>query len=151
MSPTHSAAPALATFPKPQPQALPDRKPVTSEQIEPAHAAPRCKHLKVNGVRCGSPALSGEKFCYYHDRFHRYTNDDYPCLEDANAVAYMINRIVRGVSTGFMDLRQATVLLYAAQNMIPLLKHLHLEPTKEELAGSEDGEQLGPPSALAMK
>jgi hypothetical protein len=142
VSQTSPATPTLATFPKPQPQPMPERKPATSLQVEPANAAPRCKHLKVNGVRCGSPALTAQKFCYYHDRFHRVTNDNFPCLEDANSVGYMINRIVRGVSTGYMDLRQATVLLYAAQNMIPLLKHLHLEPTQEELAGSEEGEEL---------
>src|SRR5438477_8983776 len=25
-----------------------------------------CTHIKVTGVRCGSPALRGELFCYFH-------------------------------------------------------------------------------------
>src|ERR1700730_1578610 len=28
-------------------------------------------HIKVNGVRCGSPALRGEVFCYFHQRMIR--------------------------------------------------------------------------------
>src|SRR5205814_7751886 len=30
-----------------------------------------CTHIKVSGVRCGSPSLRGEQFCYYHQRMHR--------------------------------------------------------------------------------
>jgi hypothetical protein len=30
-----------------------------------------CTHLKVTGVRCGSPALRGEQFCYLHERMTR--------------------------------------------------------------------------------
>ncbi len=33
-----------------------------------------CRHIKVNGERCGSPALTNEIFCYYHvelERRHR--------------------------------------------------------------------------------
>src|SRR5271169_4705534 len=30
-----------------------------------------CTHIKVNGTRCGSPALRGEVFCYFHQRMIR--------------------------------------------------------------------------------
>src|SRR5271166_6951666 len=30
-----------------------------------------CTHIKVNGVPCGSPALRGEAFCYFHQRMIR--------------------------------------------------------------------------------
>ena len=30
-----------------------------------------CTHIKVTGVRCGSPALRGEQFCYFHQRMMR--------------------------------------------------------------------------------
>jgi hypothetical protein len=32
---------------------------------------PICRHLKANGIRCQSPALSGETFCYFHARLHK--------------------------------------------------------------------------------
>ena len=30
----------------------------------------RCRHLKVNGTQCGSPALKDHRFCYFHLRWH---------------------------------------------------------------------------------
>jgi len=30
-----------------------------------------CTHIKINGVRCGSPALRGKEFCYFHQRMIR--------------------------------------------------------------------------------
>ena len=30
-----------------------------------------CTHIKVTGHSCGSPALSGERFCYFHQRMIR--------------------------------------------------------------------------------
>ena len=30
-----------------------------------------CTHIKVTGVRCDSPALRGEQFCYFHQNAHR--------------------------------------------------------------------------------
>jgi hypothetical protein len=30
-----------------------------------------CTRIKVNGVRCGSPALRGAQFCYLHQRMLR--------------------------------------------------------------------------------
>lgn len=32
---------------------------------------PICRHLKTNGIRCQSPALNGETFCYFHLRLHK--------------------------------------------------------------------------------
>ena len=31
---------------------------------------PLCRHLKTNGLRCQSPALTGQFFCYFHNRLH---------------------------------------------------------------------------------
>ncbi len=30
-----------------------------------------CDHLKEDGVLCGSPALRGQKLCYFHQRDHK--------------------------------------------------------------------------------
>ncbi len=29
-----------------------------------------CRHIKTNGLRCGSPALTAELFCYFHKGLH---------------------------------------------------------------------------------
>jgi len=34
-----------------------------------------CTHIKVTGVRCGSPPLRGEQFCYFHQRMLRTVKD----------------------------------------------------------------------------
>lgn len=31
---------------------------------------PLCRHIKANGLRCESPALRGETFCYFHQSVH---------------------------------------------------------------------------------
>src|SRR2546430_3002913 len=31
---------------------------------------PRCRHLKVNGTQCGSPALKDHRFCFFHQQWH---------------------------------------------------------------------------------
>ena len=35
-------------------------------------AIPICRHVKTNGLRCQSPALNGEPFCYFHVRLHKH-------------------------------------------------------------------------------
>jgi hypothetical protein len=30
-----------------------------------------CRHIKTNGARCGSPALPGQVFCYFHNNAAR--------------------------------------------------------------------------------
>jgi hypothetical protein len=30
-----------------------------------------CTHIKATGIRCNSPALHGEQFCYFHQNAHR--------------------------------------------------------------------------------
>jgi hypothetical protein len=60
---------------------------------------PRCRHLKVNGTQCGSPALKDHRFCYFHQQWHERkllinsararkarATFSLPVLEDANAI-----------------------------------------------------------------
>jgi hypothetical protein len=51
---------------------------------DPEHAAhlqhaPRCQHIRMNGRRCGSPALRGENYCYFHDTINN-PSGSYSCL-----------------------------------------------------------------------
>ena len=29
---------------------------------------PECRHIKTSGGKCGSPALRGQPYCYFHSR-----------------------------------------------------------------------------------
>ena len=48
-----------------------------AEPIDPAEPTQTtikrflCRHIHTSGSRCGSPALRGESFCYYHHTTRR--------------------------------------------------------------------------------
>jgi hypothetical protein len=42
-----------------------------------------CRHVRYNGVRCGSPALRENNFCYYHHTFHTKHEPLNPALTPA--------------------------------------------------------------------
>lgn len=84
------------------------------ERLAGAHAAPRCVHVKSNGVRCGSPAMRGLPWCYFHNRFYnRPYEDSLPALEDANAIQIAIMQVLDGLRSGRLDRLTAQTYLYA--------------------------------------
>ena len=85
-------------------------------RIEAAHKAPRCYHVKVNGVRCGSPAMHGDVHCYFHTRIYNPPIEDgFPPLEDANAVQLAIMQVLQALVKKRMEVRVAATLLYGLQ------------------------------------
>ncbi len=107
-----------------------------------AHAAPRCQHVKTNGLRCQSPAMKRRKFCFYHEKSrplpaHRL---ELPLLEDANAVQMAIQQVARNIAQGSLDNKRAGLLLYALQTAALNLKNCDFEP--------DDGDAVVLDSAL---
>jgi hypothetical protein len=82
-----------------------------------------CRHIKSDGRKCGSPALRGEYYCYYHHpkrlRAARTTKTRYflelTLLEHRGAVQAAISETVRALATEEIDLKLAGRLLYALQ------------------------------------
>jgi hypothetical protein len=92
-------------------------------RMQDANNAPRCMQVKVNGVRCGSPAMRGKPFCYFHHRFHnRPIEDGFPPLEDGSAIQWSLMQVLHGVLKGRIDLKQASVLIYGLQTASANLK-----------------------------
>ena len=67
--------------------------------IKKAEAAPRCEYTKTDGNVCGSPAIKGESFCYFHGeaRTRRKTEEvsnlhEVPVLEDKISLQLAITR-----------------------------------------------------------
>jgi hypothetical protein len=109
---------------------------------------PRCQHVKVNGVQCGSPALRHKRFCYFHHawrevsspssraraRAHRKAEgaetpiSNLPPLEDANSIQMALMQVMRLILTRQIDGKLAGLLLYALQTATSNLKQLTLEP-----------------------
>ncbi len=96
-----------------------------------------CHHLKANGVWCGSPALRGHRYCYFHhawretrpkfDARRKPTAVELPVLEDANAVQVALQRLMQAVLADQVDSRKAGLLLYALQTAASNLKNTQFE------------------------
>ena len=99
----------------------------------------RCKHVKVNGTQCGSPALRDQPYCYFHAICHRQGKDAVryleeleaamlPTLEDANSVQLGLAGVMRQLVERQIDHKTAALLLYALQTASANLKWTSFEP-----------------------
>src|SRR5438045_2060286 len=67
------------------------RRPVDMAKLAKAERAPRCCHIKTNGLRCGSPSLRANVLCFFHDKWLNSAADDVlPPLEDGNGVQFAL-------------------------------------------------------------
>jgi hypothetical protein len=80
----------------------------------------RCTHIKVNGIRCGSPALRSEAFCYFHQRMIRGVQTPpssrlHPMaiLEDEEAIQASLMEMVNALVRNTIDLPRAQLILRA--------------------------------------
>jgi len=87
---------------------------------------PRCQHIKMNGVQCGSPALRHRRQCFFHDRIRRERMKirtdtaakrafDLPLLEDANSVQVALMKVIQMLGAGSLDHKTAGLMIYALQ------------------------------------
>ena len=84
-----------------------------------------CRFIKANGLKCGSPALRGSPFCYFHARTRvvvprrrRRPNEEpvnLPALSDPSGVLAVLNQVLQQVASNNMSPRRAGSLLYALQ------------------------------------
>ncbi len=99
----------------------------------------RCRHIKVNGTQCGSPALREEKYCYFHMRWHttkmsvllkkrEHWIAGLPTLEDANSVQVGLAEVMRLLATRELDSKTGALLLYAMQTAAVNMKGTSFEP-----------------------
>ena len=101
----------------------------------------RCEHIKTNGTQCGSPALRGKRFCYFHKRWRDTRIDvndtrarlgrslvDMPVLEDAEAVQVSLMQIMRLILGRQVEPKTAGLLLYALQTASSNLRRARFEP-----------------------
>jgi hypothetical protein len=100
----------------------------------------RCHHIRVNGIQCGSPAMRGQTYCYYHSRCHNTdewaalrqhdgsTFPGLPTLEDANSIQVGLAEVMRLLVTQEIDHRTGALLLYAMQTASANLRWISLEP-----------------------
>jgi hypothetical protein len=91
-----------------------------STSMAPNQATRICSHIKVNGVRCGSPALRGEVFCYFHQRLIRGVRTPpksrlHPMafLEDEESIQASLMEVINALVRNTIDFRRAQLILRA--------------------------------------
>jgi hypothetical protein len=119
-----------------------------------------CEHVKPGGVRCGSPALSEQKYCHYHAGVHRvvphtnlfvmawnptreaepYNPCELPFLEDAAAIQIGFMQLINGVAQQRIEIRRAKLILSAMHGAAANLRQMDAALAKmregpEETAG----------------
>jgi hypothetical protein len=79
-----------------------------------------CTHIKVNGIRCGSPSLRQEVFCYFHQRMIRGVRTPpksrlYPIanFEDPQAIQASLMEVVNALVRNHIDVTRARLILRA--------------------------------------
>jgi hypothetical protein len=79
-----------------------------------------CTHIKVTGQQCGSPALRGEFFCYFHTRVIKGVQqrvdmrlDSMALLEDCESIQLSIMHVVDGLVKGTLDSTRARLIIQA--------------------------------------
>ncbi len=107
---------------------------------------PICEHIKPGGQRCGSPALQGQTFCYYHTGMEqclpygrnmfiaekeKAAPGEWPChefrvpiLEDAAAIQIGFQQALHGVANGNLTPRKAKLVLSALHGARANLKEM---------------------------
>ncbi|MFZ3214151.1 MAG: hypothetical protein WA188_21810 [Terriglobales bacterium] len=88
----------------------------------------RCEHVKSNGVRCGSPALRAQTYCYFHNNLTGPRVNVFPLLEDGNAIQLELGEIIRALVDESIDTKRAALVLYALQIASHNLPHVNFEP-----------------------
>jgi hypothetical protein len=85
-----------------------------------------CRHILASGLRCGSPALKHENFCYYHHATRRPVQDlpsrrqhqaafILPNLEDRASIQLALGHILDRIASHAIDPKRAGLLLYGLQ------------------------------------
>jgi hypothetical protein len=124
-------------------------------------AAARCRHIKVSGIQCGSPALRKKTFCFYHQQNRPLTVECYsegkystgeivlPVFEDAHSIQTVIRQVVQLVLQKRIERKTAGLLLYALQISSSNLKRMELEkPQPEQVVTDLETESETPTAAL---
>ncbi len=118
-----------------------------------------CTHIKISGIRCGSPSLRGQQFCYYHQRMHRGVRTPpqsrlHPlaCIEDKESIQAALAEVINALLRNTIDMKRATLILRALHIAVKndARASIHAQasdmvkevPEYDEAAGSYDSNGL---------
>ncbi len=103
-----------------------------------------CRHVKEDGIACGSPALRGQSYCHFHLRYKGYPlrtwNRRLGGLHFTRSMAFNLKaaeanlkRVEKMLASGTCsDAQRAGLIRYALQMMVSNLRYMQ---AKGEIAG----------------
>jgi hypothetical protein len=111
--------------------------------IDNANKAPRCEHIKFDGIRCAAPALRGHDRCRFHFGLGN-SHAAFPIIEDGLSLQVALNQVARHILKGYLDRKTATTLLYCFQIMATNFKQINAE--RKLVQKQQDDDDLPGPS-----
>lgn len=111
------------------------RKATSMLRLVPPKRPRQCEHIKTNGEFCGSPALRGRNYCYFHlthigrrlraERNHARAQAnspenavaplELPPFEDAHSIQIALMQVVDALLHNRIDAKRGGLVLYALQ------------------------------------
>lgn len=85
------------------------------ELLKLANGAKRCRHFKLDGTGCGSPALRGQDYCHYHHQLHADSVDFKLFMEDWDSLHVNYERLARDIVRGVIPESKARLLIQIFQ------------------------------------
>jgi hypothetical protein len=87
-----------------------------------------CTHIKVNGVRCGSPALRNEDFCYFHYRMLCKSRiNPVALLENEESIQVAVMEMVNSLLCGTIELKRGELILRALNTAVRNSRRVRFE------------------------
>jgi hypothetical protein len=82
-----------------------------------ADDAPRCTHIKADGIRCGSPRMKTGALCYTHEQMMKARPGEFrmPAIDDANGIQLALMQVAQAMLDGRISDKHAGKLLYSLQ------------------------------------
>ncbi len=116
-----------------------------------------CTHIKVNGIRCGSPSLREEVFCYFHQRMirgvrtppksrlHAIAN-----FEDTHAIQASLMEVVNALVRNHIDVPRARLILRALSIAARNASKTHFDCWQSDMVKEVPEYPAAPPSTGAL-
>jgi hypothetical protein len=116
--------------------------PKPTQELEPQRKPYLCRHIFVDGHQCGSRALRGQPFCYYHyahrtpvlaNRRRRHTGEGFELerldsLDNHTAIQLSLAEVLGRIAANTIDPKRAWLLLYGLQIAGNNLRHARPNP-----------------------
>ena len=113
-----------------------------------------CTHIKVNGIRCGSPSLRQEVFCYFHQRMIRGVRTPpksrlHPIanFEDPQAIQASLMEVVNALVRNQIDVPRARLVLRALSIAVRNSSKTHFDCWQSDMVKEVPEYPAAPPAA----